>query len=126
MRYPYTNKVSNKVTHNVLIKDCMISNYDITALTTKQSYVGGFIGYASSATNSVTCYLHDSSIESCTIGANGNYAGGIIGKIVQKDANQLLGYNIKLDTITTGAGDKMGAWMQYILQAASNSKKRVS
>lgn len=112
--YPYTNKVNNNVTHNVLIKDCTISNYDITALTSKTSYVGGFIGYASSAKESVTCYLHDSSIENCTIGANGNYAGGIIGKIVKKSANQLLGYNIKLDTITTGAGDKMGAWIGYV------------
>ena len=109
--YPYTNKENNKVTHNVLIKDCTISNYDITALTSKTSYVGGFIGYASSAIESVTCYLHDSSIENCTIGANGNYAGGIIGKIEKKSANQLFGYNIKLDTITTGAGDKMGAWI---------------
>lgn len=112
--YPYTNKENNKVTHNVLIKDCTISNYDITALTSKTSYVGGFIGYASSARESVTCYLHDSSIENCTIGANGNYAGGIIGKIVKNSANQLLGYNIKLDTITTGAGDKMGAWIGYV------------
>ena len=127
--YPYTNvvKVNNKntITHNVLIKDCMISNYDITALTSKTSYVGGFIGYASSAKNSVTCYLHDSSIENCSIGANGNYAGGIIGKIEQKDANQLLGYNIKLDTITTGSGSKMGAWIGYAPNDTSNKKTSI-
>ncbi|MBR5683089.1 MAG: hypothetical protein IKW96_07395 [Ruminococcus sp.] len=112
--YPYTNIVNNKVTHNVLIKDCKISNYDITAKSNKQSYVGGFIGYASSATNSVTCYLHDSSIENCTIGASGNYAGGIIGQIIKKSANQLLGYNIKLDNILTNSGDKMGAWIGFV------------
>lgn len=118
--YPYTNivKVNNKntVTHNVLINDCVISNYDITAANTKTSYAGGFIGYANSAKNSVTCYLHDSSIENCKIGASGNYSGGIIGQVAYRkttetQSNQLLGYNIKLDTITTDSGDNMGAWI---------------
>lgn len=132
--YPYTNivKVNGKdtVTHNVLIKDCMISNYDITALTTKQSYVGGFIGYANSASNSVTCYLHDSSVENCKLGANGNYAGGIIGQIAYRDknkaqSNQLLGYNIKLDTITTNAVNKMGAWIGYVTSDNNNNKTSI-
>lgn len=112
--YPYTNKVSGVVTHNVLIKDCQVLNYDITAANSKTSYVGGFVGYADSATESVTCYIHDSSVENCTIGASGNYAGGILGRLIKKNANQILGYNIKLDTITSGSGNKMGAWIGYV------------
>ncbi len=110
--YPFTNlDDNNQVTYNVLIKDCLVSNYDITAATTATSYAGGFIGYASSVNNSVTCYMHDSSVENCKIGANGNYAGGVVGRIIRKDNNEILGYNIKLDKITTDAGDKMGAWI---------------
>lgn len=124
--YPYSNKdESNKVTHNVLIKDCVVSNYDITASNKATSYVGGFIGNANSAKDSVTCYIHDSSIEDCIIGANGNYAGGIIGRIDQKDNNQILGYNIKLDTITTNSGNKMGAWIGYAPNDTSSKKTSI-
>lgn len=112
--YPFTNlDDNNQVTYNVLIKDCVVKDYDITAATTATSYAGGFIGYASSVNNSVTCYMHDSSVENCKIGASGNYAGGVVGRIIQKDNNEILGYNIKLDTITTDAGDKMGAWIGF-------------
>ncbi|MCR5600649.1 MAG: hypothetical protein K6G33_07910 [Ruminococcus sp.] len=123
--YPYTNKDNNKVTHNVLIRDCSISNYDITAGTASQSYVGGFIGNASSDNDSVTCYIHDSSVENCLIGASGNYAGGIIGKIEQKNDNQLLGYNIKLNTISSNAGTKMGAWIGYAPDDTSSKKTSI-
>ena len=115
--YPFNNKdESNNETYNVLIKDCIVSHYDITALNTATSYVGGFIGYASSHTNesSVTCYVHDSSVENCKIGAPGNYAGGAVGKIIEKTANKILGYNVKLDTITTDSGNNMGTWIGYV------------
>ena len=124
--YPYSNKdeYHNK-TYNVLIKDCIVSNYDIKSSTTKTSYAGGFIGNASSQTDSVTCYIHDSSVENCTIGANGNYAGGVVGNIVQKDNNEILGYNIKLDSITSESGNKMGAWIGQAPSDTSTKKTSI-
>lgn len=124
--YPYSNKdESGKETYNVLIEDCVISNYDIISATTVTSYAGGFIGNADSKNDSVTCYMHDCSIENCKIGAAGNYAGGIIGKIVQHDANKLIGYNIKLDTILTDADSRMGAWIGYAPDDTSNKKTSI-
>ena len=124
--YPYSNKdESGDLTHNLLIKDCIVSNYDISSATVATSYAGGFIGNASSVTESVTCYIHDSSVENCTIGADGNYAGGIFGKIVRKNANQLLGYNIKLDNIETGCPGKMGAWIGYTDSDSSSQKTSI-
>ncbi len=124
--YPYTNlDDNNKVTYNVLIKDCIVKDYDITAANTATSYAGGFIGYASSVNNSVTCYMHDSSVENCKIGASGNYAGGVVGRIIQKDNNEILGYNIKLDTITTDAGNKMGTWIGSVPNDSSEKKTSI-
>lgn len=121
--YPFTNlDDNNQVTYNVLIKDCLVSNYDITAATTATSYAGGFIGYASSVNQSVTCYMHDSSVENCKIGANGNYAGGVVGRVIQKANNEILGYNIKLDSISSDSGDKMGAWIGHV-PSDTNSQK---
>ena len=124
--YPYTNlDDDDNVTHNVLIKDCTVSNYDITGSDTATSYAGGFIGYASAAQQSVTCYMHDSSIENCTIGASGNYAGGIIGRIIQKPNNQILGYNIKLDTILSSSGDNMGTWIGHAPDDNASNKTEI-
>lgn len=124
--YPFTNlDDNNQVTYNVLIKGCTVSNYDITAATTATSYAGGFIGYASSVNNSVTCYMLDSAVEDCKIGASGNYAGGVVGRVIQKDNNQILGYNIKLDTIETEAGDKMGSWIGHVPNDTDSKKTSI-
>lgn len=100
---------------NIHIKDSKVSNYNISG-----TYCGGFIGYAGSFANNttITCYIHDSSVEDCVIGASGNYAGGAIGQVTPKNtstaagttANKMLGYNIKLDNVTSNSSN-MGAWI---------------
>lgn len=100
---------------NIHIKDSTVSNYNISGL-----YCGGFIGYAGSYANNttITCYIHDSSVEDCVIGASGNNAGGAIGHVQPKSsstaagttANKMLGYNIKLDNVTSNSSN-MGAWI---------------
>lgn len=102
---------------NIHIKDSTVSNYNITG-----KYCGGFIGYAGSYANNttITCYIHDSSVEDSEIGASGNYAGGAIGYVQPKNtsasamnANKMLGYNIKLDDVTNN-GSYKGAWIGYL------------
>lgn len=105
-------------TPNIHIKDSKVSNYTIAG-----KYCGGFIGYAGSFANNttMTCYIHDSSVEDCVIGESGNYAGGAIGRVQPKNAstaeetasNRMLGYNIKLDNVTSNSGNNMGAWVGY-------------
>ena len=108
---------------NIHIKDCVISDYNIYS-TAATAYVGGFIGYTGSYENnsSITCYIHDSSVEDCVIGTTGNYSGGAIGYVYRRStskANNILGYNIKLDNITSNSGDNMGAWIGFV---ATNDK----
>lgn len=103
---------------NIHVKDSTVSNYNITG-----TYCGGFIGYAGSYANNttITCYIHDSSVEDCVIGASGNNAGGAIGHVKPKNtstaagttANKMLGYNIKLDNVTSNSSN-MGAWIGYL------------
>lgn len=103
---------SNGKTYNFLIQDSKVTNYTITG-----EFAGGFFGYANADgnNNSVVCYIHDSSVENCTLGASGKYAGGAIGEVAQNTENKILGYNIKLDTITdgtkNGSNSKLGAWI---------------
>lgn len=110
---------------NIEIANCKVSNYTITSTAETNSgyhgYVGGFIGYTGSsvAGSSITCYIHDSSIENCTIGAGDNYAGGAIGQVYRRSDssnNKILGYNIKLDTVTIGSTYK-GAWIGHVADA---------
>jgi hypothetical protein len=106
---------------NIEIKDCKVSHYTITSTAYnngKKGYAGGFIGYtgAQATGKSITCYIHDSSVENCTIGASGNYAGGAIGRVVRQNGsskNKILGYNIKLDTVTL-SGTNNGAWIGFV------------
>ena len=99
---------------NIHIKDSIVSNYIITSDSSNAS-TGGFIGYSGSYTNnsSITCYIHDSSVENCIVGTGDNYSGGAIGKVVRKSAssnNKILGYNIKLDNVTSDSSS-IGAWI---------------
>ncbi|WP_295072491.1 hypothetical protein [Ruminococcus sp.] len=101
---------------NIRIKDSTVSNYTITG-----QYCGGFIGYAGSykANSSITCYIHDSSVENCIIGTGTNYAGGAIGQIARKSnssTNKILGYNIKLENVTSNCSN-MGAWIGHVDKA---------
>lgn len=100
-------------TPNIRIKDSLVSNYTITG-----TYCGGFIGYTGSykSNSSITCYIHDSSVEDCVIGAGNNYAGGAIGQVNRNSSsstNRILGYNIKLDHVTSNSSN-MGAWIGYV------------
>ncbi|MEE5993292.1 MAG: hypothetical protein V3G42_08630 [Oscillospiraceae bacterium] len=98
---------------NISIKNSTVSNYTITG-----QYCGGFIGYAGSykSDSSITCYIHDSSVENCIIGKGTNYAGGAIGQVARRSSNstnKILGYNIKLDNVTSNSSN-MGAWIGYV------------
>jgi len=99
---------------NITISDCIVSNYSIYANAAKHS--GGFIGYCDSYSSgsSITCYIHDSSVENCVLGQGGkdkDYCGGAIGGIANKTANRMLGYNIKLDNVTSSNTNRVGAWV---------------
>ncbi|MCR5541378.1 MAG: hypothetical protein K6F71_11275, partial [Ruminococcus sp.] len=97
---------------NITISDCLVENYDISAPT--GYYSGGFIGYADTQNDSATFYIHDSSVENCVLGHEGadkDYCGGAIGGIASKSANKMLGYNIKLDTVTSNNTNRVGAWI---------------
>ncbi len=104
---------------NITITDCSVTNYNI--LASKGYYSGGFIGYCATnkAGSSITCYIHDSFIENCEIGLggttnNGDYAGGIIGGIAKLNANKILGYNIKLDNVSSPNENRKGTWIGYV------------
>ena len=114
---------TNATDYNILIKDCRIVNYNITgsASGNNNGYAGGFVGYCSSNANNstITCYIHDSAVENCKIGAADakSYGGGAIGWVKPKNTeytNKMLGYNIKLDNVTTDNTDNMGAWVGYL------------
>lgn len=102
---------------NIEIADCKVSNYTITS-NAARAYVGGFIGYtgAQAQNKSITCYIHDSSVEDCEIGKTGNHAGGAIGYVKRQSPqskNKILGYNIKLDSVTNN-GSYKGAWIGFV------------
>ncbi len=106
-------------TYNVHISNSKVKNYNITDNNAQNNNCGsgGFIGYADTYASNITLYIHDSSVEDCKIGENvnnvGNYAGGAVGRINKKTSNKLLGYNIKLDNVTSNSSN-MGAWIGYL------------
>ena len=112
---------------NITIKDCKVSHYTIASTAeqvSKNGYVGGFIGYTGSSVDhsSITCYIHDSSVENCIIGTGNNYAGGAIGQVYRRSTdstNKILGYNIKLDNVTLG-GKYNGAWIGQLGETKAN------
>ena len=106
---------------NILIKESKISNYIIDTKDS-DSYSGGFIGYADCKQGAVVCYIHDGSIENCQLATSGQYGGGAIGRIINHPGNQILGYNIKLDNVTSKEGTKkMGAWIGYLDTSDTNT-----
>ncbi len=109
----YTRKSTNKDDANIIISECKVSNYNI--LSNNAGYSGGLVGYCNSIQQSITCYIHDSSVEDCVIGQPGttDYAGGAIGGIAKKADNKILGYNIKLDNVTSPS-ERMGAWVGWM------------
>ena len=108
---------------NIEIKNSVISNYNILKTNNDEKIsgakegngVGGFIGFADAQKSgaSVTCYIHDCAVENCTIGSSTGSAGGVIGQIVNNTANTVLGYNIKLNNVTSNSTN-MGAWVGYM------------
>lgn len=111
-------KVSKAGNPNFLISNTTISNYKIDANDTQ--YAGGFLGYAevNEKTSAIVCYIHDSSVENCEIGTGTTYSGGAVGGICKPDssatqANQILGYNIKLKNINSTSSN-MGAWIGFM------------
>ncbi len=110
---------------NVEIADTIVSNYTIST-SGNNTAAGGFIGYADAyvglekngdleeyANNSVICYIHNSSVEKCRIAVNGQYGGGVVGKIIKHSGNKVLGYNIKLNNVTSTSSG-MGAWLGFV------------
>lgn len=97
---------------NITISNCLVSNYNVSAPAS--GYSGGFVGYADTRSGSATFYIHDSSVEYCAIGQTGkdkDYCGGAIGGIASKTENKMLGYNIKLDHVTSGSTNRVGTWI---------------
>lgn len=107
--------------YNIHIYDSTISNYSISSAANGCS--GGFIGYCQAKNNSITCYIHDSSVENCEIGLGGkdkDYAGGIIGGIQKHADNRILGYNIKLDNVSSPNTNRKGTWIGSVSTDANN------
>ena len=109
---------------NIEIKDCKVSHYTISSAAGAKGFAGGFIGYTGSSVDgsSITCYIHDSSVENCTIGTENNYAGGAIGQVYRRSnnsTNKILGYNIKLDTVEI-SGAYNGAWIGHLGETKAN------
>ena len=113
-------RISKDGNPNVQINDTTVRNYKITA--DGSNYVGGMIGYCNSnnSGSNVICYVYNSSVENCILGTGTNYSGGIIGKIYKNDANRILGYNVKLDNVTSGSTN-MGAWVGYLDKSDTNT-----
>lgn len=113
--------------YNIHIYDSTVSNYNISAAA--NGYSGGFIGYCRAKNNSITCYIHDSSVENCEIGLGGNdkdYAGGIIGGIEKHDSNKIVGYNIKLDNVSSPNTNRKGTWIGYVNTTDNNTSIQFS
>ena len=121
----YIVSVAEEGHANVEVSDTIVSHY-IISTTGNNTAAGGFIGYADAyvglekngdleeyANNSVICYIHDSSVENCQIAVNGNYGGGALGKIIKHNSNKVLGYNNKLDNVTS-TSSSMGAWIGWV------------
>ena len=106
-------RISKDGNPNVQISNTKVVNYNITA--SESNFVGGMIGYCDShqPNSSVVCYMYNSSVENCILGTGSNYSGGIMGKINKKDANKILGYNIKLNNVESQSSN-MGAWVGYM------------
>lgn len=110
---------------NIEIGGCVVSNYKIintstdtiiTARERKEAVgVGGFIGFADAqaAGASATCYIYNSAINNCEITSEKGSAGGVIGQVTNSDAHKILGYNIKLNNVTSQSTN-MGAWVGYM------------
>ena len=112
----YTRKSMSKADANIVISNCKVSNYIIKA--NAGNYSGGFIGYCDSRKESITCYIHDSSVENCVLGQGGkdkDYCGGAIGGIASHASNKMLGYNIKLDNVTSNNTNRVGAWVGRLI-----------
>ncbi|MGN0583485.1 MAG: beta strand repeat-containing protein [Oscillospiraceae bacterium] len=114
--------IYSDATPNIEIKNSVLANYNIsnnatdnivTGQDTIPVGVGGFVGFANAQKSgaSVTCYIHDCSIENSTITSQQGSAGGIIGQVAKNNANNIVGYNIKLDQVKSGSPGKMGAWI---------------
>ncbi len=97
---------------NVIVSNTIVSNYNINT-TDNNSSSGGFIGYMGCQKGAAVCYVHDSAIENCRIAQSGKYGGGIIGNAQNKAGHKLLGYNLKMDQVTS-TSTKMGAWVGKI------------
>ena len=102
---------------NIKIYDSSVSNYDITS-TNNKGHVGGFIGYCGALSNkSVVAYVHDCSVEECTLGDADDYVGGVVGWICNNQQNsstyhKILGYNIKLNNVSTVTTNTLvGCWI---------------
>ncbi len=116
----YIVSVAAEGSANVEIADTIVSNYTISTLGNNTA-AGGFIGYADAyteatgkyANNSVVCYIYNSSVENCQIAVNGKFGGGALGKINKHNSNKVLGYNIKLDNVTS-TSSSMGAWIGWV------------
>ena len=113
--------IYSDATPNIEIKNSVLANYNISnnatdTIVTGQKIpvgVGGFVGFANAQKSgaSVTCYIHDCSIENSTITSQKGSAGGIIGQVAKNNANNIVGYNIKLDYVESDSPQKMGAWV---------------
>lgn len=114
--------IYSDATPNIEIKNSVLANYNISNNATDNFVtekdpipvgVGGFVGFANAQKSgaSVTCYIHDCSIENSTITSHKGSAGGIIGQVAKNNANNIVGYNIKLDQVKSGSPGKMGAWI---------------
>lgn len=110
---------------NIEIGGCIVSNYKIintsndTKIIAREKKeavgVGGFIGFADAQKTgaSATCYIYNSAINDCEITSEKGSAGGVIGQITKSDAHKILGYNIKLNNVTSESTNK-GAWVGYM------------
>ena len=110
---------------NIEIGGCIVSNYKIintsndTKIIAREKKeavgVGGFIGFADAQKPgaSAICYIYNSAINDCEITSEKGSAGGVIGQITKSDAHKILGYNIKLNKVTSNSAN-MGAWVGYM------------
>jgi len=111
--------------YNIHIYDSHVLNYNISSAS--NGYSGGLIGYCQARNKSITCYIHDSSIENCEIGLGGSnkdYVGGIIGGVAKHSDNKILGYNIKLEDVSSPNTNRKGTWIGSV-SIDSNNKTSI-